>query len=458
MNNKTNIILIVLDAFRKDYFITNNNITKLTDDGFIFYDNVISPSPWTPPSHASIFTGVYPAIHGTHIYRDKGWTNNKIKASAKNLFFTNILKLLGYRTYLFSANPYISPVFGYTDFDYTLNIDPYFKLIYRLKWEEERKLRELMLKYKFSKINVVRKIIKMHEYKFLLKSILYSLSKRHWDSDPLFRYLYYTIKKWPMEKGISEFINILKNMKFDRSSPYFLFMNLMEVHEPYVINDFFFRERMNILKGYELDYQYINFLKNKYRESSMYLINKLSELLDIFKQRKLFNNSLIIITSDHGQLLGEHGKLGHEIFLYDELLEVPLLIKYPSNLKVRSFKRDSNQYISLTRLKSLILQVIRNSISVADENILYTDTVFSETYGIEIIYSTDIYKKLNDKEKKTIENLDQYRIAIYYDNIKCVFNVNKWIFDEIFNDRNCDLNAKQLEVIKEKIKNFCYVE
>ncbi len=449
MNSRPNIILIILDTFRKDHFIKDRNINKLRNESFIFYDNVISPSPWTAPSHASIFTGVYPAIHGTHIYRDRQWTNDKIKAGAKNLFFANILKILGYNMYLLSANPHISPIFGYTGFDYILNIDPYLELIYKLNWDEEGKLKELMLKHKFNKIEAAHEIIKMHEYKFLLRSILYSLSKRHWNYNLLFKYLYYVIKKWPMEKGVSDFINILKNMKVNYTSPYFLFMNLMEVHEPYAINDSFFNERLNNLKGYDLTLQYLKLLKNKYRKFSHYLLSKLNEIIETLKQTKLFNNSLIIITSDHGQLLGEHNRIGHGVFLYEELLKVPLLIKYPNGSRVNFFEPDNKYYISLINLKPLIKQIIKNNNPLIDDSILYSKTVFSEIYGV-----SNVFDKLNGYEQNNIDNLNQYRIAIYHNNTKCIFNVNKWMFDKEFNDKICDLKSKHLELIRNKIKKF----
>jgi arylsulfatase A-like enzyme len=53
------------------------------------------------------------------------------------------------------------------------------------------------------------------------------------------------------------------------------------------------------------------------------------ELLDGLRERGLYDSSLIVFTSDHGEGLGEHGSVGHGRLLYDELLHVPLMIKLP---------------------------------------------------------------------------------------------------------------------------------
>lgn len=61
---KLNIIIVVVDTLRKDYAKTlEDNLKRV---GFVSYENVIAPAPWTIPTHASIFTGLYPFYHRTH--------------------------------------------------------------------------------------------------------------------------------------------------------------------------------------------------------------------------------------------------------------------------------------------------------------------------------------------------------------------------------------------------------
>jgi arylsulfatase A-like enzyme len=47
------------------------------------------------------------------------------------------------------------------------------------------------------------------------------------------------------------------------------------------------------------------------------------------KRKGLFEDSLILVTADHGELLGEHGKMGHGASLFEEEIRVPFLVKYP---------------------------------------------------------------------------------------------------------------------------------
>ena len=55
------------------------------------------------------------------------------------------------------------------------------------------------------------------------------------------------------------------------------------------------------------------------------------KLVAAFRTSKLYDDALIVIASDHGQSLGAHGEETHGVFLYDETIHVPLLLKFPQN-------------------------------------------------------------------------------------------------------------------------------
>lgn len=55
----------------------------------------------------------------------------------------------------------------------------------------------------------------------------------------------------------------------------------------------------------------------------------IGQLVRGLKQRGLWDDTLIVLTSDHGEALGEHGTIGHVVNLYDELLHVPLVVRLP---------------------------------------------------------------------------------------------------------------------------------
>jgi arylsulfatase A-like enzyme/Tfp pilus assembly protein PilF len=54
-------------------------------------------------------------------------------------------------------------------------------------------------------------------------------------------------------------------------------------------------------------------------------------LISVFRARKLYDDALVVVASDHGRGLGGHGEETHGVFLYDETIHVPLLLKLPQN-------------------------------------------------------------------------------------------------------------------------------
>src|SRR6266699_1356800 len=57
----------------------------------------------------------------------------------------------------------------------------------------------------------------------------------------------------------------------------------------------------------------------------------LGKLIAVLRAQKLFEDSIVVVASDHGESLGAHGEDMHGIFLYDETIHVPLLVKLPQN-------------------------------------------------------------------------------------------------------------------------------
>ena len=116
-----NLILIVVDTLRADYlscygngFVKSPNIDKLASDGVLF-ENVISQSSWTLPSHATLMTSKYPIQHGALSY------NNPLNESEITLAET--LKKNGYITGAFISTTLVSSKFGFNQGFDTFNED-----------------------------------------------------------------------------------------------------------------------------------------------------------------------------------------------------------------------------------------------------------------------------------------------------------------------------------------------
>jgi len=415
---KPNVILIIVDTLRKDY--ARNLEGKLKESGFISYENAIAPAPWTIPSHASIFTGLYPLTHRSHGDKKTKVPHIKFRLKKQDNILTDMSRF-GYESLLLSANPFVSKVFNVKGFT---GYYEFFKSSSPLSpsREESFYVKGLIERYG-NRILVAVKLFTNKKLKILVKSFIRILFYHR----PL-NIIYSMLTKWPIDKGVDKFIKLLGENILSGNSPKFIFINLMEVHEPYTLYNPIRQsfQKANLkpqLMEKLVKMNYIEKMKKGYQKEVEYATKKILEMLRVLKNKNLFDNSLIIVTSDHGQLLGENNKIGHGIFLYDELLKVPLLIKYPKEKKIKMVDLREN-YISLTKLKPFILNFTENKIR--DDAILYSDVAFAESYGTTHAITTS-----NEVEDKLLEETDRYKIAIYYKNFKGVFDVERWDFEDV---------------------------
>lgn len=151
-----------------------------------------------------------------------------------------------------------------------------------------------------------------------------------------------------------------------RNDKFFLFFHIYEPHTPYEPPEpYKSKYRDNLYDG---EVAYSDFI--------------VGELIEFLKKQGLYQKSLIVFTSDHGEGLKEHGEIEHGIFLYNSTIHVPLIIKFPEN----RFKG--------IRIKSLV--------SLID---IYPTVL--ELYGIENKSSSgipllEIVLKKSDKEERAI--------------------------------------------------------
>jgi arylsulfatase A-like enzyme len=128
--------------------------------------------------------------------------------------------------------------------------------------------------------------------------------------------------------------------------PFFAFMNYFDAHEPYDPPPPFRRAFTDDPKTRDL-----------YDGGVAYMDREVSRIIDALRTRGLLDRTLVIVTSDHGELFGENGLTGHHSNLYFNVLHVPLIMRFPGHvpagLRVSSpiSLRDLAQTIAdLTRL------------------------------------------------------------------------------------------------------------
>lgn len=392
--------MIVLDTVRFDTFnklLKERNLKLSSLEGFVQLENCIAPSSWTLPSHASLFTGMYPSEHGAHETRSvKSLDIDKIKLKSSTI--VSELKDLGYKTYGVSANPYVHPIYGFDEFDH-FNEESYFTDIFGSIFEISREIKPEVAKYRNvlvddtdSNITAMLKLAKgigRENPALLLDMIASGVMLTPVAAIKKLKAKY--IEGWPIEKGGKNAIQTIDSMRLKK--PFFLFVNLMEAHDPYIGKkgmDFnwstpFLKEKVSevMVKRWR-DAYHIGL-----RKASDYAYAIVKYILERFE-----NNTIIIITSDHGQEFGEHGFIGHGTVLDDEVLRVPFMIRLPEEIS----HKKGRGYISLVSVRDFLLAAINEENDPMER--LYSKKVYAESYGVP--------SNIHNLEKINVRKLNSY--------------------------------------------------
>ena len=328
MSNRLNFILIIIDSARADHFScygyskkTTPYIDELSEEAMVF-ESAFSTSCWTPPSCASILTGKYPSQHGVlgyskNLITGKGKFGENLYLSKNNTTIPEILRKNGYKTLGLSHSPHVSKKRGF-DKGFDVFIEYYTKPL-------------LSANITYLQSFFYNLILGSDSRAFLVNNI---------------------VKKW-----------LNKNHKY----PFFIFINYCNTHVPYNPPFPYRKKRGNkklrkfskiiyhcLTKKIKLDKNDLEVLKSWYDEELRYLDYRINELIKYLKKLDLYDNTVIIITSDHGECFGEHGLVFHGYGLYDELIRVPLIINCPSIIKKG---RKIRKLVSLVDIFPTILDV-----------------------------------------------------------------------------------------------------
>ena len=278
--NDFNIVLITIDTLRADHLScygyhrkTSPHIDKIAKEGICF-TNAISTSSWTSPSMASIMTSLYPISHGVRRgFVKAGKTYEQETLSEGFHTLAEILKKYGYTTFGAVANILMTEELGFGQgFDY----------YYCEGFDEAPAINEVVFSWE-DKIKKSNKLFLWLHY--FDPHDTYS-AKSPWIND-------YAAELWIGNTHLSK-----KTMK----------------------------ELRKLLPHFKNKRAALEYLISLYDSEINYLDYHLGNLI---YRLGLDKNSLIVITSDHGEEFLGHGSLGHGNSLYQELINVPLIIKLP---------------------------------------------------------------------------------------------------------------------------------
>ncbi|HKQ98957.1 MAG TPA: sulfatase-like hydrolase/transferase, partial [Candidatus Polarisedimenticolia bacterium] len=140
-----------------------------------------------------------------------------------------------------------------------------------------------------------------------------------------------------------------------RDRPFFLFVNYFEPHLPYNApepertrfvpagSDPAAVDRLRRFK-YPLDVQYIlgqitlepaelALLSDLYDGEIAYVDRRIGEIVGALKRNRLFDDTVVVVTSDHGEMLGEHHLVDHKLSVYEPVLRIPMVVRYPGRVR-----------------------------------------------------------------------------------------------------------------------------
>jgi len=277
------VILVTLDTTRKDALsiyggldVVSPHIARLAETSTVF-DSAWSTSPWTLPSHASLFTGLYPTRHGAGV--------SKTRLDISHPTLAELAHEAGYRTAGFSGGALSASNWGLArGFDLYHDPDRF-----ETKGDQQT--------------DYVEDWIGRH------------------GADPFFLFVNY-FDPHAMYQAPAEFearlgVDPLRDRLAEVSS-----WNSVSKGDPAI-----WRSVVNGEVKPTADA--IAYLKRAYLSEVAFMDHQIGRLVSVLVDAGLFDRSTIILVADHGEFLGEGGFFSHACRLDPELTEVPLLIKWP---------------------------------------------------------------------------------------------------------------------------------
>jgi arylsulfatase A-like enzyme len=303
-NTIPHLCLLVLDTTRGDHlscngyeFNTTPNLDGLAAEG-LNCTNAFSAANWTPPGHISIFTGKYPPQHGN---------NGQAYTPEELILLTEIVNQQGYYCVAIYNNPIAGSSINLTQgFDLDIGV-------WGTSWVYPAWMR---LRNKF---------------------ILRDNGSR---------------ATFPMAADVFDWVN-------KRGGHLFLYINVTEPHAPYLIHEPYFSEysrkvdMTNIPDLNRVEYlrqtlelviydstkfsgctdDSYNYIRAAYDSEIAYMDEHIGVFVDRMQQTGLLDETLFVVTADHGEFIGEHWTMGHPELMYNPVLRIPLMIRYPRSVE-----------------------------------------------------------------------------------------------------------------------------
>lgn len=317
---RPNVLLISIDTLRADHLScygyhrkTTPNLDHVANDGVI-YENAYSTAVWTPPAHASMLTGLYPSFHGAV---DDNRLSKNIPTLAE-VFLKNSYKTVG-----FVNNSQVGELVGFERGHETF--------IEVWRGTGGTPLISRGIKYL---IRSAKEVLGVNDHGAHRTNQLARQWIKERKDDSFYMFIHHIEPHNPINPPHpfrNKYFNGRDDQGIDKKKLYLV------AHNPLIC----------FTDNIKLNDPEIEALKGLYDGEISYIDYKIGEFVNFLKKEDLYDNTLIVITADHGEHFGEHGLYSHVASLYEPILHIPLIIKYPEGFKKQTRISDLVQLIDI---------------------------------------------------------------------------------------------------------------
>lgn len=288
---RSSVLLITIDTLRRDHLgcygsgeMYTPNIDAIAHEG-VKFENAFATAPLTLPSHASLFTGKYPSSHGVR-------ANSKWRVlDPSHPTLAEILWRSGYATAAFVGAGLLGRQSGLAK-----GFDHYGDIFDRMWLRQFRKGNFLLPRL------------------LILTGLMEKAVVLVRDADEI----------------SSKAIQWLKE---NREKEFFLWLHYYDPHGPH-------KPHPEFLQSYQKKSGMESVSRDAYSRSRILYKGEVSytdfhigRVLDTLRELGMMDTTLLIITSDHGQSLGEHEYYGHGFVIYEQTIRIPLIMRLPGIIR-----------------------------------------------------------------------------------------------------------------------------
>lgn len=435
LKDRPNVVILLMDCVRSSDFppppLEGPSASGFEDllDEMVSYPRAATVSPWTIPSHASLFTGLYPWVHGVH---HKG--RRRLPSELPRI--STLLRSQGYQTLALSGNAFLTPSSGLVDGFDTVGwcrwIDPYLRTSRRRPpaffgsyFEGVRREQE----YRRSKfVNGVKSYAAsgILEFPFVVDAINRLLVHIQGRGDG------YRVSPW-IESSYDQWI---RGCSADR--PILTFLNLIDAHDPYLtdpnlihsLSEWWSFARLNQQPGayylgrWKPSIAQRNALHDLYVRSIQTACSRVLNVVSILKQQGRWENTLFILTSDHGNAFGEDGLFFHGLRVTEPVARIPLWVRFPHAERAGS---KAAGWASLIDILPTVVEETASPDRPRTPGIGLRQLIDQERTGPVLVASDGVQatiRKRNLISEEVVRRLDRVWVAAYEGDRKVVYDAS----------------------------------